>query len=238
MTITTSASTSSGAAGAEPRYAVPAYFHPAWAAEDWRTLAELGPRLAFAILNPDSGPGGQVDPAYRDPVAAVQAAGSKVIGYVDTGYGRRPAADVLADLMAYHSWYGLRGGFLDQVASGPERLAHYRLIATAARGAGMDFLVFNPGVSPDPGYAGLADVVVTFEGPWLAYRDHVVADWVRGEPPERFCHLVHSTPPAELASVHGGARSRHAGAVYATELTGANPWGSLSAQFQHAAAAH
>jgi hypothetical protein len=221
-----------------PRFAVPAYFHPGWASADWRALAGLGPRLAFAVLNPDSGPGRSVDPAYREPVAAVQAAGGSVIGYVDTGYGRRPGSDVLRDLTVYRSGYGLRGAFLDQVPSGREHLAHYRRLADAARRIGLDFLVLNPGVTPDPGYAELTDVVVTFEGPWATYGDHVVADWTRRHPPERFCHLVHSTPPAELASVRDGAHGRHAGTVYATELTGANPWGSLSAQLQHAAAAH
>ena len=220
----------------ETRFVVPAYFHPAWAAEDWRALTGLGPRLAFAILNPDSGPGRAIDPAYLGPVASVQAAGGNVVGYVDTGYGRRSGAAVLRELAAYRSWYGLRGGFLDQVSSGREHLGHYRRIAAAARRIGVDFLALNPGVTPAPEYAEFADVVVTFEGPWAAYRDHVVADWIRQHPPGRFCHLVHSTPPAELASVCDGARGRHAGAVYATELTGVNPWESLSAQFQYASA--
>jgi hypothetical protein len=245
ITIPGAASAVTGAPHARPtaprggaRFLVPAYFNPEWAAADWQALAALGPRLAFAVLNPDSGPGNAVDRRYLEPVAAVEAAGGSVIGYVDTGYGRRPAAQVLRDLAAYRSWYGLRGGFLDQVASGREHLAHYRRLASAARRIGLDFLALNPGVTPDPGYADLADVTVTFEGPWDAYRDHVVADWVRGRPAERFCHLVHSTPRAELASVRDGARSRHAGAVYATELTGANPWGSLSAQLRRAAAAY
>jgi hypothetical protein len=215
---------------------VPAYFHPAWAAQDWRALARLGPQLAFAVLNPDSGPGRAVDPGYGEPVAAVQAAGGRVIGYVDTGYGRRPASDVIRDLAAYRSWYGLRGTFLDQVPSSREHVAHYRRIAAAARRIGMDLVVLNPGVTPAPEYAEFADVVVTFEGPWVAYREHAVADWTRRHPAERFCHLVHSTPPAQVAAVCEGARGRHAGAVYATELTGANPWESLSARFGRAAA--
>jgi hypothetical protein len=222
--------------GPEPRFVVPAYFHPAWAADDWRSLAGLGPRLAFAVLNPDSGPGRSVDRAYLEPVAAVQAAGGGVLGYVDTGYGRRPGSAVLRDLAAYRSWYGLRGGFLDQVPSGLEHLAHYHRIAEAARRLGLDFLALNPGVTPAAEYVELADVVVTFEGPWAAYRDHVIADWTRRHPPERFCHLVHSTPPAELASVRDGARRRHAGAVYATELTGANPWECLSALLRRVSA--
>lgn len=218
----------------EPRFVIPAYFHPTDHPEAWDALAALGPRLAFAILNPDSGPGQAVDSRYLDPVAAVRAAGGDVIGYVDTGYGRRPSSAVLRDLAAYRAWYGLRGGFLDQVPTGREHVAHYRRLIAAARRIGIDVIALNPGVTPDPGYADLADMVITFEGPWLAYGDHVAADWTRRYPPERFGHLVHSTPLDQLASVLDVARVRRAGAVYATELTGANPWGSLSAHFGHA----
>jgi hypothetical protein len=220
------------------RFVIPAYFHPTDHPDAWHALAELGSNLTFAILNPDSGPGRAVDTRYHEPIAAVRSAGGGVIGYVDTDYGRRPGSAVLRDLAAYRSWYGLRGGFLDQVPTGREHLAHYRRIITAARRIGIDVITLNPGVPPAPEYADLADIIVTFEGPWLAYGDHVAADWIRRHPPERFCHLVHSTPLGQLASVHDGARGRHAGAVYATELTGANPWGSLSAQFGHATAAH
>ncbi len=220
------------------RFAVPAYFHPSYDPAAWRTLAAVGPELSFAILNPDSGPGHGADPAYLEPIAAVQAAGGRVIGYVDTDYGRRPGAAVLRDLMRYQSWYGLRGIFLDQVPTECDHLAHYRRLANAARGAGMDFVVLNPGATPDPAYAELADIVITFEGPWLAYRDHATAQWTGQHPPERFCHLVHSTPAAELVAAYDTARKRHVGAVYITELTGANPWGSLSAQLAQAAAAY
>jgi hypothetical protein len=222
--------------GPQPRFVVPAYFHPTDHPDAWRTLADLGEQLAFAIVNPDSGPGADVDNRYFEPIAAIRAAGGDLVGYVDTGYGRRPASAVLRDLAAYQTWYGLRGGFLDQVPVGREHVAHYRRLIAAARQMGMDLIALNPGVTPAPEYAESADMVITFEGPWSAYGDHAAADWTSAYPPERFCHLVHTTPPAELASVLDGARERHAGAVYATELTGANPWGSLSALFEHVAA--
>lgn len=236
------------------RFAVPAYFHPSVRPGDWHALAAIGPALAFAIMNPDSGPGEAADPRYRPAVEAVHEAGGRVIGYVDTAYAQRSGAAVLRDLTAYQSWYGLRGGFLDQVASGPEHVAHYRRVAQTARRLGLDFLVANPGVAPAPEYADIFDVVVTFEGPWVAYSDHkvmdhkvvdhkvvhqtiadhTVADWMRRLPAERFCHLVHSAPAGAARSVVDGAADRHAGTVYATELTGANPWAALSAELRSA----
>jgi hypothetical protein len=216
------------------RFAVPAYFHPSVRPGDWQALAAIGPALAFAIMNPDSGPGTAADPRYLPAVEAVHEAGGRVVGYVDTAYARRPGAAVLRELTAYQSWYGLRGGFLDQVASGPEHAGHYRRVAEAARRLGLDFLVANPGVAPAPEYADIFDVVVTFEGPWVAYSDHTVEDWTRRLPAERFCHLVHSAPAGAAGPVIDGAADRHAGAVYATELTGANPWSGLSAQLRGA----
>jgi hypothetical protein len=216
------------------RFAIPAYFHPAVQPGDWRALAAMGPALAFAVMNPDSGPGANPDPRYLPVVQAVHESRGRVIGYVDTAYARRPGAEVLRDLAAYQSWYGLRGAFLDQVPSGAEHAGHYRRIAEAARGLGLDLLVANPGVVPAPDYADIFDVVVTFEGPWVAYSDHAVADWMRRVPADRFCHLIHSAPPGALEPAIRGSADRRAGAVYATELTGANPWSGLSAELRSA----
>jgi hypothetical protein len=209
-------------------YAVPAYFHPADNPAGWKALAALGPTLAFAIVNPNSGPADAPDPRYREPIKAVHAAGGRVIGYVDTAYGHRPAADVLSDIKAYHSWYGLRGAFLDQVSSHPDQLAHYRDVAGSARRAGLDYLVINPGVVPHPGYAEIADTVVTFEGPWTEYRGPEVADWMRLHPIQRFCHLVYGAPKGTLTDAVRDSTARHVGVLYTTELTGANPWSGLS----------
>jgi hypothetical protein len=235
--------------------AVPAYFHPRTEPESWARLAALGPSrsdgsgrdepsggpcagpgadpdppLGFAVMNPDSGPGTEPDPAYRPVISAVTASGGRVIGYADTAYGRRPSGAVLRDLAAYRAWYGLTGVFFDQVPSAAHQLAKYRRLVAGARRIGFDFVVMNPGVTPSPGFAQLADVLVTFEGEWNAYCDYLVADWMRGYPRERFCHLIHSAGPTALAEMRARAESNHVGVVYATELTGSNPWAALCSE--------
>lgn len=51
------------------------------------------------------------------------AAGVRVLGYADTDYGRRAAADVVRDLTRHRDRYGTDGAFLDRVPSGPEELS-------------------------------------------------------------------------------------------------------------------
>lgn len=210
--------------------AVPAYFHPRTDPAAWARLAALGPALRFAVMNPDSGPGTAPDPAYHPVIRAVCAAGGRLTGYVDTDYGRRPSGAVLRDVAAYRSWYGLTGVFFDQVPSAARHLAHYRRLVAGARRGGFDFVVMNPGVTPSPGFADLADVLVTFEGEWSTYGDYPVAEWIRGLPRERFCHLIHGAGPEALAAARARAAANHVGVLYATELTGSNPWAALCAE--------
>src|SRR5438270_9908394 len=87
---------------------VPAYFYPTWwSGSPWDDLNAAAARIPVeAIMNPNSGPDTAANSDYRHAVDALQAAGGRVIGYVATGYGSRPAADVLADVASYLEWYG------------------------------------------------------------------------------------------------------------------------------------
>ena len=153
-----------------------------------------------------------------------------MIGYVDTGYGRRPSRPIVRELAAYRAWYGLTGVFFDQVPSAAHQVGHYRRLAAAARRIGLDFVVMNPGVIPWPGFAEVADVLVTFEGAWSAYGDYPSAESIRDHPRERFCHLIHSAGGEALATARAGAEANHIGMLYTTELTGSNPWAALCSE--------
>ncbi|MEW1636323.1 spherulation-specific family 4 protein [Streptomyces sp. NPDC093801] len=206
---------------------VPLYEHPADRPEAWERLIASADRLHSVVLNPDSGPGSAPDERFAAVAARLRDAGVPVLGYTDTDYGRRPHADVVQDLLRHRDWYAADGAFLDQAASGPELLPHYGRLVVAARAAGARTLVLNHGVHPHPGYAGLADLLVTFEGPWDAYRDGAATPppWTAGHPAERFCHLVYAVPPdapaAELAAERG------AGVHCAVPGGGVHPWGTL-----------
>lgn len=198
---------------------VPFYEHPAARPAAWDAVVRAAPRLYGVVLNPDSGPGAAPDPAFAAVSTRLRAAGVRVLGYADTDYGRRPHAAVARDLLAHRDWYGADGAFLDRVTAGADALAHCRRLAAAARAAGAAALVLNHGVHPDPGYAELADLLVTFEGTWDRYRCAPgPPPWTAAHAPGRFCHLVYAAPPGAAFT---------AGVGCAVPGDAPHPWGTL-----------
>jgi spherulation-specific family 4 protein len=202
--------------------AVPAYFHPERDARTWALLAGRASAVGLVVVNPCSGVGDRIDPAYRTLCAGPWQ--PLVAGYVDTAYTTRSLSEVIAEADAYRRRYGVAGVFVDQVTSGTAHLGYYRELTERLRATGAGRIVFNPGAVPDRGYLGLADVVVTFEDTADAYE--------RRAPripsgSAATCHLVHDAPP----DTHGAVLTRAArlGAAYAfvTDRRLPNPWDGL-----------
>jgi hypothetical protein len=207
-----------------PDLLVPAYFHPAVADEQWERLADPGQPLRLVVINVNSGPGEVVDPSYLPVVAALHTAGVRLAGYVDSDYGRRPLADVAAEVRAYLRRYQVSGLFLDQVSAGFDDLDLYAQYVVTARSAGASFVVLNPGTHPHPGYVDLANITVTFEGTWADYQQLTVPDWAYRKPARRLAHLVHSMPADAFDATLALASRRNVGTVFLTDGRGANPW--------------
>lgn len=215
------------AADAAPLLVVPAYFHPAVRPLQWQWLAEHAAEVRLVILNVASGPGAKPEEAFLEVVGPLHRAGVCVIGYVDTGYGRRDAQTVLAESRRYQDWYGVRGVCLDQVAAGAADLGYYAGLANRVRAAGAEVVFFNHGTHPAPEYAQHADLLGTFEGTWQAYQQLHIPQWTRRFPPSKFYHVVHSVPVACIPAAWQLAAGRRAGAVYITERGGGNPYDGL-----------
>jgi hypothetical protein len=214
-----------------PQVAVPAYFHPAWAAGAWAALVDdSGPPIGLVVLNPASGVGAAPDAGYRALCDSPRLR-SVLAGYVDSAYATRPIADVVAEAVAYRRFYGITAIFVDQVTSGRHQVGYYRELGARLGSGAAHRLVLNPGVQPHPEYFSLADVVVTFEGPWAAYRGwtpstpaaptHRAAAW----------HLVHSAPVEHHATAMRTAAARGARYAYVTERRMPNPWDELPASW-------
>ncbi len=215
------------APGTPPRLVVPAYFHPALHPGDWKWLASHPERVRLVILNVRNGPGAGPEAPFEGVTADLRAAGVPVIGYVDTGYGRRPAAQVTDEFGRYLGWYDVSGVCLDRAASDASALPYYAALSARLRELGARIIFLNHGAYPDEGYASHADLLGTFEGPWAAYRRLSVPPWAAAWPPERFYHVVYSVPPARFGEAARLAAQNRAAAMYITERGGANPYDRL-----------
>jgi len=179
------------------------------------------------VINPASGPGQRHLPGYQRAVEAARTAGTRVLGYVPTGYANRDAAVVKADIDRYVEWYGVDGIFLDEVAHSADKVPHYQELSRYVRASGSDLVVINPGLVPARAYFELADIVVTFEGPYADYARAIreMPAWVREISSEKISHIAYAASSAdarELDALSTGARY-----VYATTGVGPNPWSAL-----------
>jgi hypothetical protein len=205
---------------------VPLYVHPGVDPAAWQTVIRHAERLYGVVLNVADGPGTAPDPAFTEVAARLRAARVRVLGYVDIGYGRRAVREVVRDMLRHRAWYRVDGVFLDQAPSGAALVPRCRRLTRAARRVGASRTVLNHGVYPHPGYAQIADVLVTFEGGWPSYCRAALPGWPARHRPERFCHLVYDVPPGAHERVARLARQRGAGVHCAVSGGGANPWRS------------
>jgi hypothetical protein len=240
------------AQAAEIKVLVPAYFYPTWwVGSPWDDLNAAAARIPVeAIMNPASGPGTGPNSDYQYAVAALQASGGRVIGYVSTAYGARSADDIIADVQAYLDWYEVDGIFLDEMGNQNGSLDYllvYSTIKAMAEEAEIDLhIVGNAGMpfAPVEGFLPAADTLVIFEGP-LTSADPNGASfclypkqgpysglplWFTRYPGSRFANLVFEVPSAE-AMVLGllKAVGYNADYVYLTDDVLPNPWDTLPA---------
>jgi Spherulation-specific family 4 len=199
---------------------IPAYVPPDAIVE----LVRASSRPRLVVINPANGPGAEAEPAYRFAVRAAWGTGARVLGYVPTTYGERPVADVVADIDRYTSWYRVDGIFLDEASHDVGQLAYYAALARHIHAAAHRLVVLNPGVVPASEYFGLADVIVTFEGPYAGYGAAMKAmpDWVRDQPRERVAHLVYGA--SRRQAMNAVRNPRDAGYVYVTSGSMPDPW--------------
>jgi hypothetical protein len=214
---------------------VPAYFHPSVDPEAWERLGAAGRTVRFVVVNVHNGPGAVIDPAYPAVLATLRAAGVRVVGYVDTDYGRRSVADVVDEAALWVARYGVRGVFFDQVLGDFESLQHYAACTLGARAAGAQFVVINPGSDCDRGYSDVANVIGSFEGSWLSYLGYLPQPWMTAMPAHRFCHLVHDVPHRAVRRSLHLAATRHAGTAFFSTGRGTNPWDRFPRQLARAA---
>jgi hypothetical protein len=209
-----------------------------------------------AVMNPASGPGSSVDPAYVTAVGNLQAAGGKVLGYVPTTFGSRPLSAVESDINFYVNNYHVNGIFLDQVsASQSGAHAYYAALYQYIKGLSPNLSVIdNPGIPfpPVDQLVDVADALVTFEGP-LTNPDPAGASfqayptsgpytglplWFLNQPASKIANIVFDVPTADgMRSALTKAVQNNAGHVYFTDDALPNPYDTLPSYWDQEVAA-
>ncbi|MCX5385505.1 spherulation-specific family 4 protein [Streptomyces sp. NBC_00083] len=209
---------------------VPGYAHPLVAPVEWAELTRPGTPLHWAVLNvaggARGGPGSRPDPHCLEAAGKLRNAGIRVLGHLDAAHGTRAFGDQISEAQRYLDWYRVDGFYLDRCPTDRDDLLGMRRTAETLRALREGaHLVFGHGAHPCPGYAELADQLVTFTGPWSEYRWSQVAEWTADHPPERFCHLVHGVPRTHLEEALRIARWQGAGTIYFTDRPDRAPRG-------------
>lgn len=229
-----------------PMYVYPANVHTNAA---YNRLIDLKRRYetvpTWVVLNPASGPGKSADANYTKAIDRLRGAGCVVLGYVTTGYGKRPAADVRADIDAWLKLYPRTHGiFFDEMTYEDADAAakHQAGLNRYARDAGFWPTVANPGADTPGRYfdADAADVIVVHEGNDWPAETRLKGDYFGGyadHPPFTRGVLVHSK--AEIDPDRLRAVRKYARWVYVTDApyrpndpAAANPWDRLPAHLE------
>jgi hypothetical protein len=206
---------------------VPAYFD----ASGW-PQATVGKHVPSAmILNPATGIGAgtAANPAYQSAATQARAKGIMVLGYSSTADGARPISQIEADVRNYKAWYGVNGIFLDSVDGTASELPYYRQLASYIhRTIPGSSVWLNAGVYPVQQYMSVGDVLMVFEGTYAQFRAAQVPSWAHDFPATRFANTIFGAATSSQAnSAISLSRSRNAGYVYVTNLSGANPYDAL-----------
>ncbi|MYS92194.1 MULTISPECIES: spherulation-specific family 4 protein [Streptomyces] len=215
-----------------PGVGVPGYAHPLIAPTEWSELARPGTPLHWVVLNVADGPGARPDPHCLEAAGRLRNAGVRVLGRLDTRYGTRNFGELISDAHRFVDWYQVDGFLLDRCPADHAGLPEVRrTVATLRVIRDEAHIVLGHGIHPHPGYAGLADQLVTFSGPWSDYRWSQVAEWTTDHPPERFCHFVHGVPRPHLEEALRIARWQGAATIWFTDHTDhggrTDPWETM-----------
>jgi hypothetical protein len=214
------------------RVLAPAYFYPAEGElKHWDRLLESPIRADLVVIvNPASGPGDKEDANYTKIVGRARKAELTLVGYVSTKYGKRPAADVKADVDRWLRLYpGIQGIFFDEQNSGADFVDYQAdLYDYVRKKKELRLVVTNPGTVCADGYLKrpAADVCCVFEGA-KGFDGLRLPEGADKLPPSRFAALAYQVGTAEQMRAAVREAVKKAGYVYVTDGEGANPWDRL-----------
>lgn len=204
---------------------IPAYFYPGTNPTLW-TMMNSAPANSVIVMNPASGPGGSSDATYVAAVAAAQAAGMRVVGYVSAPPGTN-LATVESQIDLYKLWYAVDGIFVDQVSGLVGDETFYTNIASYIKGAPGGLVVFNCGTPPLVAYIGIADITNIFENTYAQLTSNYVSPSYSAANTLKIAMISHDTSSAQATAAVYQTIFYSAQYVYVTDGTGGNPYSGL-----------
>ena len=200
----------------------PSYWWASYYQEDkskdlWgKTLSDPA-TAGYVIINPNSGPGDEVNPDWATQADIARTSGATVLGYISTDYankaiardGSRTHNTIVAEARKYSEWYSVDGFFLDETSNGwsdeqAEDHVWYEALTNLLRGEFPNaHFIGNAGANTRAEYLPLFDVLVTFEKSAEEYLaaspQSLVPEHYKKEGPGKFWHMIHDVTSEDQA---------------------------------------
>ena len=215
---------------------VPAYFYPAGPGlHAWQRLMEAASKIKIvAVVNPSSGPGDQRNAEYFSILPAARDSGMKVIGYVNTMYGKRRLSEVKLDIARWIEFYPqISGFFFDQQSIEARDVTYYAEIRDYAHQKIKNALVINnPGAMCDESYfaRGVSDVTCIFASFDGFNQFSPPAQFWQYNPSRFAAFPYHITDAKAMREIVSEAIIKRIGYLYVSDAPkGGNPWAQLPA---------
>lgn len=215
------------------RMLIPMYAYPTAGSALWNGVRDASATVDItAIINPANGPGTSVDANYQRRIAELDARGVKLAGYVYTGYGTRPLADVLADMDTFRALYPqVTLLFVDEQSNDAATLEYYAAIHAHAAAAGYARVFGNPGTNTPEAFTTSASIPVTtviYESPYSGWPAYAADSYVGARPAGDFAMMVTNVgTAARMRECVDLAKARNVDYIYVTHDKGANPYDAL-----------
>ena len=224
---------------------VPAYNYPERGGTNsyWNgLLSSGGSGVPILIANVNSGPGEVIKADYQVTLNKAKAAGSRVVGYVRTGYESRSMQQVLTKIDRWYALYGhknIDGIFFDEISnmyvSNQSKLCYLSTVYNYVKAKYGGIVFANPGSQVSDAMAPYADVFVAAEYDIQKYKSDYkppVSSFEKNPANQnRIMHMVYGVSSGELGSVVQLSRQRNAGYLFVTDDGGDNPYDALPTYF-------
>jgi hypothetical protein len=226
-TATPTAAAASASTGPATGTIIPLYTSPSdpsWAAVAAAKAAHPAVSV-LAVVNPSNGPGGAAAPDYTAGISKLTAAGVKVIGYVHTSWGSRPASQLQTEMGQWKSWYpGVSGIFFDEMANKAGTESYYSGLTSYAKGQGFDFTIGNPGQDTSSGYVGTVDVILIYENSGVPAAASM-GGWHSSYPRTNFGVIPYNVGSLDTSFIQ--MAKPYVGYIYMNSDNLPNPWDTV-----------